>query len=253
MDRSKKPGTAGRLITESELRAYAKCSKYHAFGGLYSPDDRLAVIQYAIEKAYATALRKNLQDPILAFTNAVQEKARSLERWQSLMEPQQADFVRECILLGNQVIKAFPAHEFLQVTSVYPFKVKLSKTPIQLSVSAIFKTPKKKTLHFISFNPYSGSHAAYWDIPSHLKIQYLKQHVPEHNLRKHRAIGHIFGLSEKGSKLHHTTIYDTDINEDLLKSGLRLIQNMERSYSMPLLPCPYTCEFKKRCLPKGVF
>lgn len=249
MANSKHSGTAGRILSESSIRAYSKCSQFHAFGGSYEGDIRLQIIKQAFEKVAAVHLRKDLKDPAFILGRTAQEGARALGAFDSLMEPQAQALVRECVLLTNEALSKFPIQEYLPITGPLPFRVQLSKTPIDLSVSACFRSKKRKTIHYIDFTPYSSKHAIRWDIPTHLKIKYLSKFVPTHNFRKVKVVGHIFGLSEKGTTLAYTSMQDTDVDKKLLRKAESLIKNMERGYHMPLVPCPYSCVFKKRCQP----
>ena len=52
------PATAGKILTESELRTYAKCSQLYHYGGSYDIDRQLVVIKHAFERIVADAIRK---------------------------------------------------------------------------------------------------------------------------------------------------------------------------------------------------
>lgn len=167
----------------------------------------------------------------------------------TLMEPQAEAIIRHSIRLVDQAFKTINLSDYHVISGPTPFRIRVSKTPIDLSVSAILRSTKRKTIHFIDFTPYDSAHSMRWDIPTHLKIKHLNRYVPKHSGRKVNVVAHIFGVSKLGDQLIYSNLEDNQVDSQLLKRSLKLIQNMERGYKMPLIPCPYRCQFKSRCSP----
>lgn len=243
------PNTAGRILSEAELRAYLKCSEYYSFGGKFEPILKLKITRRTIEKLISIHLRNNTQDSTYILSKTILEGARKYGAFSTLLEPQVNQLINDCALVVNDFFQQFPLSTYTIVTGPLPIRVRVSKTPIDLRVSGTFRTKKNKTLHVLDFSPYSRPHAMRWDLTAHLKLKHLKQVVVPHQSRRTDAMIHLFGLSEGSKKFSSTLLGSEQLDETLIERSEYLIQNVERGYHMPLVPCPYACPYKKTCEP----
>jgi len=244
--------TAGEIIHEDRLRAYLRCSEYYQFGGSYTPTLNHYVVKHSYQNLICNRLRKTTRTHAQVMSSSVMTAIRRFGAFDSLMEPQVQELIKKAIFLADEIDQILPPKKYLILTGPLPFRVKISRTTFELEVSAILRSLKKKTIHIVTFSPYATSHALQWDIPTHLKIQHLKNVVPFHQSRKQRAIAHIISIKEKGNSLHHSIIDDNQVNPRLLERITKIAQQMEEGYSRPLIPCPYKCEFKSKCYPYPV-
>lgn len=241
------PKTAGRLIKEEELRAYTKCSEFHAFGGTVAPETRTRVIAWAYERLVVEWLRKSLYDPLDTINKYMQEAVR--RDAPDLLDQQKQELVRHGILILNEIFTMMPPDLYIPVFGPYEYTVKINKTAFQLHVSAGFRSTKNQTLHIVCFTPYLDEHAMMNDPTVHLKLATLKNAVKEH-VKRAQARLHMFAITPSGNLCYNNL--DTDeADPNFMKYVLRLVRAMESGYHYPLVPCPYTCKFKKQCMPTG--
>lgn len=239
--------TAGRILTESEIRAYLKCSEFYKFGGQYKPPIKTQIIQRTIERVISEGLRKERTDPTFILTKTVLEGIRKANLHEELLEPQIDALQRRCIVLASEVFNILNLNKYHAVSGPMPFRVRVGRTAIELQTSATLRTTENQTLHVISFTPYSNAHAMRWDITTHMKLKALQRLVKPHKGRKADVRMHLFGVTEN---LVYTFLDDKDMNQDLISKGRAIINQMEAGYHMPLIPCPYGCPFKQQCQPE---
>jgi hypothetical protein len=241
------PKTAGRLVTESELRAYTKCSEFHNFGGTVDPEARTRIIAWAYERLVVEWLRKSLYDPLDTINKYLQEAVKRDAN--ELLQQQQQELVRHGILILNDIFSLMPPDLYTPVFGPYEYTVKLSKTAVQLRISAAFRSTKNQTLHIVCFSPYLNQHAVMNDPVVHLKLATVKNAVKPHGQRAQARI-HLFSVSPTGS-LVYNNLDTEEANPEFMKHIVRLVKRMEAGHHFPLVPCPHTCQFKKQCMPLG--
>jgi hypothetical protein len=247
---SKVPATAGKVITEHQLRAYLKCSEFYSFGGVYETPVKLRIVERTVEKLISSILRQTHRDRTLIFTKALLEATRAFKLNETMLEPQVEKLIRECTILTDAVFAKIPMKKYFPVTGPLPFRVKVSKTPIDMKVSGVLRTTKDLRIHIVTFLPYSNPHAVRWDVGTHLKLLHFKQ-AGIRDTRGHlnKINMHCFGISEESNELTYALLQDEDLDQNLIHRAQQLVLNMEQGYKMPLVPCMYACPYKKKCQP----
>ena len=244
----KKPATAGKILSEEQLRAFLKCSELYHFGGTFSHTPKLAVTKYAYEKLVTSLIRKPEIDIAKTMVQGINEGIRKNKELEDYRDQDIEQIRRGAILTLNEVLRAFPIDNYIPICGPVPCRINISKTPIVLNISAVFRSRNNQSIHFVDFAPYSNTHDLAWDIPTHIKIKYLSTFVPAHSSRKADAVGHIFGLTDRAD-LSHTIIEDKTLNPKFYERAVRVVKLIEAGYHMPVLPCAFACPYKKSCKP----
>ena len=179
-----------------------------------------------------------------------------MHKEKDLFESEIKKITSDVIIKTNDIMKDFPPDKYVLVSPAYPFRIKVAKTPVDLTVSAVFRTKNQQTIHYIDFTPWGSSHDIYWDPIMHLKLFHMKHFLKKHSSRKHLAIAHVYSMSKWNNSIdiHKNLITDSAIDDNLLQKIKSIIQTMETGYHYPKMPCNDTsCAFRRQCKPDNMF
>lgn len=242
---SKLPATAGNFLTEQELRAYTKCSKYYSYGGLEMPSVKSQVIEYAYERLIISYLRNKVYDPLDTLNKYLHKGVKHLAS--SYLEQQRMEIIRHGFVAINDILTIMPMDLYVPVMGPYEYVLKVSKTPVKLKVSASFRSKKNQTLHLVCFSPYTTQHNMQNDPANYLKLALLKNSTKEHNKRTQVRL-HLFSVLPS-NEVVYTSVDTDDLSKEAIGSIHGVVESIEAGRAYPVLPCNYNCEFKRKCKP----
>ena len=237
--------TAGKILTESRLRAYFKCSQFYAFGGVEEADIATQMAQKATEYYLSAKLRSPSKDNSYLLTKAVFHAAKKSQLKELYLAGQEQKFTNQTVLWLDEFLTLFDPNVYYPVTGPLPWRSNVNKTPIDLHISGIFRTKKNQTLHVLSFTPFKNKHAQVNDPVLHLKVKALQEFVKK-NPNRPQTIIHSLWATSTGS-LGIDSIDSTKINTAYIKVIEQRVKQAERAEYIPLVPCPHTCPFKNKC------
>lgn len=238
--------TAGKILTEQELRAFFKCSQFYNFGGLVEADLSTLMAQYATEYYLSSRLRTPSKDSSMVITKAVFYAAKKCQLKEIYLAGQEEELINKTVLWLDEFMTVFDESVYLPVTGPLPWRTTVSKTPIDLQISGILRTRKNQTLHTISFSPFKNAHAQINDPITHLKLKELQEFVKK-NPNRPRARMHILWANNSG-KLSINNIDSKKINTKYLDVIEQRVKQAERAEYIPLVPCPHRyCKYLKKC------
>jgi hypothetical protein len=241
--------TAGRIVTETELRTYTRCSQLHYLGGTHPEEYTLMVFKYVFEALTSHSVRKDILDPLFLIQKYVQRAVIEYKLESRLEHGQVMEIKRHVNLLLSELFQVFDFKQYIPIYGPFEYRTRVAKTPITLRVSGLYRSNRNQTLHIVCFTPYENQHGALNDPTTQLKLQTLKRVVKPHASRRPQAKLHIFGATPHKSLLY-TSQDSGDINTTTLQQLTGLVRNIERGNHFPLVPCPYPCKFKRQCYPE---
>ena len=85
--------------------------------------------------------------------------------------------------------------------------IRISKTPIRLDISGLYRSKKNQTIHGISFSPYNSRHSISNDPTTLLKVKLLSPFVAEHfPTRRAKVVLHNFFYGKNNMNLYKNMI-----------------------------------------------
>lgn len=248
---SRLPKTAGISLTEKQLRTYNKCSQLYAFDGEIQLPNIVGIAEYVFERMTTQTIRKNIDDPLYLLQQLVTRAIYHFKFNQTLLDQQVDELSRRSIIYLNDLFDIFTIGPYIPIYGPIEQRLRISKTPIDLRVSGIFRSAKNKTVHCVQFTPYTNTHSVINDPLTQLKINIFSRVVEPHPKRKENVCIHTFGA--RGHDIFYTSVNDEDYNRKYIKMIKQQIKSIEDGYHMPIIPCPYACAFKTKCTPQGNF
>lgn len=241
------PATAGKILTEKDIRAYVKCSEFYSKGGTIIPNFGLRVVRYAIEKTIINSLRYPNKPISRDLQAIVIDAVTKVNRTEKLLEPQLRRYMNVTLLWIREFFDIFPIEKYIVVSGPTKPRVIVSKTPIKVRVSGIFRSQKRQTIHAIVFTSGATEHHIKNDPVLHLVLKILKPLVKKHQQTdRPQVVLHVFGFGKNNNVIYYT--YDSNyINETKIKMVESLVKTMEAGHHFPVLPCLYSCPYKKEC------
>lgn len=241
------PASAGTCLTEGQVRAYFKCSKLYSYGEELKYEDGTLVLKSAIEYLITRSLKKEIYDPFKDLQYAVMRSTTSIAQNKGLLEGQVDRLLNSTILHINAFFKLFSFSTYHPVIGPLTLRLKVSKTPITLEVSGLFRSKKNSTIHAVCFTPYALEHAALNDPVNLLKMKVLEPYVEKHTQTQRPKVKlHIVGVTEKGN-FNYFTIDNNNVNDSYYKQISIMIKCLEAGNFYPVLPCPWACKHKAVC------
>lgn len=234
----------GRVLTEDNLRAFGHCPRYFSFGGNAPIPGSIALLKLTTEKVISNAVRSDKLDPMNRHMKCLLQASKELKLKDTFLESQVKEMEAHVGIALGEVFNAFSAHKFLPVFGPAPWKVKISKSVIQLETSGILRS-SDKTLHFIEFSPFQTIHGFRNDPILHLKIDSVRGFCST-IFKEKKIVIHAFGLNEK-YKLLYNKVETATTSQIPLQRIERQIKAMEIGYDSPVLPCAFQCPFKHQC------
>lgn len=244
------PATAGKFLTEDELRTFTKCSQLHFYGGRIDHDPVLQIVQYTWERIVIQGLRDNVYDVSFLLQKYAIEALRKLGLADNYEDGRLLEFKRKAILVLGDMFQVFNFKTYYPVFGPMEYTVRVSQTPVDLHISSIHRSTKNKTIHIVCFSPLGDEHALVNDPTVELKLQTLKHVVKPHVQRKTQAKLHIFGVSSVERRLLYSSLESGKGHKTRLRNIELIVQQLEQGFHFPILPCPFACRFKNRCYPE---
>ena len=242
------PATAGRVLSEEELRGFVHCAAYFWFGGKWKPNYQTQITQYAFEKMIAVWLRKDIDNPIDLISKFIAEKTAKIHVQEHMLPQKSKDYQRWATLASHEILNIFDVSNYLPIYGPVRYRVRLSKTPVELSLSGVLRSYKNQTLHVLDFSPYHDPHAIKNDVVLHLKLSLLQQLVKPNATRKEDVRIHSFSVTKSG-KVYYNPLSSSDIDQTQINHAGQLAQVMELGFKHPSLPCNFNCPYRSRCQP----
>jgi hypothetical protein len=242
------PATAGQILTEERVRGFLKCTEFYNFGGEVKHSLETEVLRHTVEKTTAMYLRNGKKAAMIAKPKAASEFLFKVNRREHLL-PQKLELLhqRSAWLLHN-FEEIFSLDTYLPVYAATEYKLIVSKTPIKMRLSGVYRTEKNNALHIVDFSPYIHEHDVLNDPFVHLKLKMLNESVAW-NRQRHTVKLHSFSVLKGSNTLNYTSMTTKDISQTQIDRATGVIKLMESGYHFPLLPCNINCPYKTRCKP----
>lgn len=242
------PATAGMILTGEQLQAYTRCSEYYSRGGSIELEPPQALCKLTFEYMISSSIRKPIEDPVGSLSYFVNKCIKRLDLRNTYLTGQVNEWERATVLWSFEFFKLFPPDKYFPLTGPIKWRVKVSKTPVDISVSAIFITKKNQTLHAVYFSPYYQPHSQINDPVPHLIMKTLSNVLPK-KYRKEDVRIHIVTLSDK-KEFVYNTLTEGQTSPAFLNKIEMLVKQIESGLHYPIIPCPYACQFKSKCFPE---
>ncbi len=244
--------TSGKIITENEFRTYAKCSELYNFGSKINFSIGLKIVKDTIEQLTLRSIRGSLRAPLLDIQACLLKSVTKYSQEESLIEPQIERYLNACMLWLQDFFNLFNFSTYIPVFGPIAPIIRISKTPIRLDISGLYRSKKNQTIHGISFSPYSSRHSISNDPTTLLKVKLLSPFVAEHfPTRRAKVVLHNFFYG-KNNNIGYVTTSSNQIKDSSYLMIENIVQNMEKGHHYPIVPCLYSCKFKKSCFPTGL-
>lgn len=256
-----------RLITESELRAFVRCSEFSFRGGLVELPLRTALIDFA----YVNLILHMMRNENFDYKYRLNQVLLTAHRHLSLGDMEQSEkqeLLRVAALGVEQIFQTLPPNLYLPVFGAFEYPVKISKTSLMLRVSSILMTRqnlhdwtkktvvdkeyRSKTIHAVTFSPYSIMRDISSDPVQQVKALTLAASNPVRVNPHHIQVKlHVFSASNHATDLNYTYIQhripiDYSTWGQYLEAPMKLL---EANYHYPVVPCLYACPYKNVCQP----
>lgn len=239
--------TWGRALTEAELRTYFKCSQLHAYGGTLLSDLNNQMVRHTVEYYLSHKLRHPDRDETFIFNKAIIEASRFLDLKNRYPSGQIQSLTNKTTLWLDEFKNLFSPNVYMPLTGPLPWRVKISKSTIDLEITGIFRTAKNATFHILVFSPYKDHQSQVNDPILHLKCKAMSEFVKQGPTRP-QAIMHMLWMKSSG-EMGIDNFSSSKMNPLYLQAIEQKIQQLERGEAFPVLPCLYDCSFKNKCFP----
>ena len=245
--------TAGTLLSELDVLNYMKCPKLFQYqlkeqkqeqrtehvlktneNRFWYLDPETRVAKWFYETLALVAEARPLKD----LNYELNKITYKFPDWllSGYLPQQKEQFYNRGILKLNEVLNTLPLHRYSFVLGPTPLRVRVSKTPILLGVSAVLTT--NTSAHIVDFSTHNKRHSYINNYLYKTKTMFYKQYL------KQDLVYHVFNL-EKDPFYYH---YDSKtIKTQDIQIFEQTIKDLETRLLTPLVPCPYKCKFKKRC------
>jgi hypothetical protein len=244
--------TSGKHLTESEIRAYFKCSSFYNFGGLVEPEIGLKIVQDVIEVLTVSSIRGITKEPLKEIHSALIKAVSTYGQQSNLMEPQVERYLNSCLLWLQDFFEIFSFSTYLPVFGPIEPVIKIDRTSIKLHFAGLYRSEKNSTIHALSFSPYKTKHSIVNDPISILKLELLKPFVKKHFPTNRPQVKlHTFYYG-KNHNMGYVSLDSNSIPDNTVNNVESQIINMQNSFHYPVIPCLYSCKYKKTCLPGGI-
>ena len=243
------PTTAGQVLSEEKLRAYVKCSEFYNFGGKVQYGFGTSVVKSTIESLIIKSLRFGIKEPYKDIQSALLDAIAELNQKENLLEPQINNYLNTCILWLKEFFELFPLTTYEPVLGRITPRISVEKTPIELDISGIFRSKNTQTIHAITFAPLASKHSILNDPCSILKIILLEPFVKKHiQTNRPQVILHTFGYGKNDNMLYYSLSSNevTKRHRHMVKS---IVKGINSGNHFPVLPCLFSCPYKKKCYP----
>ncbi len=233
------------VLDENALRAFQMCPRYFKFGGTNVFPDTTQLLKLTTEKTLSDCIRHDKLDPSMKYMKALLKSSKELELQDRYLDGQVKDIQSKVGIALGELFGSFAANEYLPVFGPAPWRVHVSRSTVQISVSGILRAGTQ-TLHIIDFSPYQNAHGLRNDPVIYLKAKTLMQFVKPWFSGRAQCVLHVFGMNEKDKLLYHK-VDSENISQLALERIQRTIQGVEAGIDFPVLPCTRLCPYKTKC------
>lgn len=252
---------ASMMLEENRLRAYMKCPAYFNFGGTTELPLRVAILEFVYIRVLLEALRNDNFDFRFTLNRTIGATPRALKLEDYLTKEEQREHVASTSVLIHDIYNQYlPIHKYIPAFGPYEFKIGVSHSYLNarvagLLVNHIYQSVKgindsSRTIHGVTFSPYSNIKDMENDIIQHIKVMSLAKANPLEERAKLQSKIHIFGLSRTNELLYTYVVWDGKQKKGWGKYLTHPIEQIEQKYDYPLTPCPYSCPYKGVCKPQ---
>lgn len=241
------PATAGRIISEEELRAFTRCSQLFHYGGKVEESLLTTIVRSTVEHMIVLSLKDDIKNPSMDFVPSLRRVFIKYKVRDLLPDGEADALLRAATYALHNVWKILGAADVLTISGPLDYRVVVSKTPVALRISGVLRKRASRELIVPVFSPATNSHTSLNDPLLHLKLDVVSQFGIPHHLRA-TASAYVFAIQPDGDVVFNL-VKDTE-NQTRLKMIESQIKAMEIGFHYPVLPCTYACPFKGRCFPE---
>ena len=153
------------------------------------------------------------------------------------------------VLWLKDLFDVFPISNYEPIYGPIEPTVVINKTPLRVHVSGLFRSLKNKTIHAVLFTPYNKKHSVLNDPIAPVLINILKPFVKKHlQSMRPQVILHVFGIGNSNELLYQK-LTSNNTNKTTMNLIKTLVSSIEEDRHYPIVPCPFSCEFKTNCFP----
>lgn len=244
-----KPKTAGKLIKQNDLRAYAKCSEYYHRGGSLIENFGTRVVRGAVERLTILCLKKEVKEPLKDIEACLLASISEVNQEEQIISSQLSHYMNACMWWLKEFFDIFSFEKYEPVYGPFTPKIRVSKTAIQLHVSGLFRSKKNQTIHAVVFSSHAGKHSVLNDPTMILNLKLLEPFVKKHvQSGRPNVVLHIFAFG-KNNNLQYYTCNSNDLSKSQFTMVESLVKQMEAGHHYPVVPCLHRCPFKEKCFP----
>jgi len=208
-------------------------------------------VKNTIERLTILHIRGKLKDPLRDLHSTLLSAITDENKTEQLLEPQLNRYMHTCLLWLKEFFNIFSFNTYIPVYGPLKPKIKISKTPMQLDISGVYRSKKNQTLHIITFATYNSEHSMINDPTLHLKLNIIKPLVKEHTSSgRPQAVIHSFGYG-KNDNLNYYSLQSDKADNNFIKMIELLVKQIEDGYHFPVIPCNHRCKYKSVCFPKN--
>lgn len=239
--------TAGKVLSESELKSFLKCSQYHFYGGRQEVPVVLSVVKATVELMMANAVEESIEAPSMAFLPYLQKTIGKLNLRRLYLEGEIFDITNKSIFALTEFFNIVNYKVYGPLLGPSYYRVKISKTPLDIRISTILQRKGAQELIGIYFSPYTLRHHMLNDPIPYLQLRLLEKFGKDHFNRNTSSM-FIIGIDKNGEVIVHS-VGNKDFKEESYAVIRSAVQSIEMGFHFPLNPCQHFCEFKDKCFP----
>lgn len=241
------------IIREAALRAYVTCPKLYKFGGKVFENPYTKLLRQSFEKIVIQAMSEGCLDPAMQYSSHIVQATKELEYHKVYLPQEVQKYQFKVAGLLTEVFKELPPNKFFPVAGVLPWRVKVSKSIVELNVSGIFRTRTNRTCHIVDFSPYQTMHNILNDPIAMLKTLTIAQVVNDlWTLHRDAVVMHVYSM-DLHHHLRHAEIRSNALEDQIdIKDLEQVMYGIENNYFYPNLPCTRECPFRAKCTMRHV-
>lgn len=243
-------------ITESELRAWQKCSALFSFGADVETSLKTNLTEYVYSKLIIDLLRTPDFD-YKYFLNSHLHHARKYLKLDEVISNEEAlqELLRHAAININEIFNILKPTRYIPAFGSFEYPVKIANGIIDLRVASLLVTNSEhsyadkggRTFHAVAFSPHAQDRDMEQDFTQILKVTTLVTANP----LLHYSPTMPFKLHLFSSKISHGINYTfIEYNKDMHKHAKyfeEVFGLIEKGFNHPLSPCPHACQFKPIC------
>jgi hypothetical protein len=238
--------TAGTVLTDNDLRTVSRCSELFDLGARLHLAPEEQIVKRALEHSIAQSLRKAQLWPEF-FPKGVAQAITDLRLYRDYLDGQVIQWQNQAILWHDLLSKILSPAQYFPVLGPTPWRVQVSKTPVDINVVGVLRTAKNQTLHVLYYSPYADTHDRLNDPALPLLLSTMDKLLPQSHARKTNVRAHIVGSDKQGG-LYYNNLDSASVTNQMIERASSIVKTLEAGLHWPALPCPWaTCPVKHKC------